>query len=216
MRKVDLSKVQEAGSGNYKKLPAGGYVIRILKCEDVPDKNRLDFYFDIDEGEYKGFYGEKYKNDTRETKKWGGRFSKSYDSSNEKALPFFKQFVTAVQNSNKGFVWDEEHEQQFVKKVVGATFREEEYQGNNGKIQTSCKPDMFHSADKIRKGDFEVRELKKLDATKVSSQTKQDDFIDPFAQDNKATEVDPFSNTVADSTPADSDTAPWDDANPFA
>lgn len=214
MRKVDLSRVQEAGSGSYKKLPAGGYVIRILKCEDIPDKNRLDFYFDIDEGEYKGFYGEKYKDDTRETKKWGGRFSKSYDSSNDKALPFFKQFVTAIQNSNKGFVWDEEHEQQFVKKIVGATFRDEEYQGNNGKIQVSCKPDMFHSADKIRKGDFEVREIKKLDATKASSsQTKQDDFVNPFAND---TAVDPFANAPAQDAPAADDSAPWDTENPFA
>lgn len=182
MKKVDLSKVREASSGNYKKLPAGGYIIRILKCEDIPERNRLDFYFDIDEGEYKGFYGEKYKSDTREAKKWGGRFSKSYDANNERALPFFKQFVTAVQNSNKGFVWDGEHEQQFVKKVVGATFREEEYQGNNGKVQTSCKPDMFHSADKIRSGDFEIRELKRLaPANTTATTTSSAPFVDPFA-----------------------------------
>ena len=213
MKKVDLSKVQEAGSGSYKKLPAGGYIIRILKVEDVPDKNRLDFYFDIDEGEYKGFYGEKYKSDTRETKKWSGRFSKSYDTNNERALPFFKQFVTAVQNSNKGFVWDGEHEQQFVKKVVGATFREEEYQGNNGKVQTSCKPDMFHSADKIRSGDFEIREPKKLDPTKTTSTIKPaEPFVNPFS-DDAAPAVDPFASTP----PADNSN-PFgdDDSNPFS
>lgn len=206
MKKVDLSKVQEASSGSYKKLPAGGYIIRILKVEDIPDKNRLDFYFDIDEGEYKGFYGEKYKSDTRETKKWGGRFSKSYDANNERALPFFKQFVVAVQNSNKGFVWDGEHEQQFVKKVVGATFREEEYQGDNGKVQTSCKPDIFHSVDKIRNGEFEIRETKTLDPSKVSNAKKEENFVDPFSDAPTQT-----------ATPA-SEANPFDDSdqNPFA
>ncbi len=192
MKKVDLSKVQEVGSSNYKKLPAGGYIIRILKCEDVPERNRLDFYFDIAEGEYKGFYNDRYKSDTRETKKWGGRFSKSYDSNNERALPFFKQFVTSVQNSNKGFVWDGEHEQQFVKKIVGATFREEEYQDNTGKVRTSCKPDMFHSADKIRSGDFEVRELKKLTVT-ATTNNSNGTIINPFEDDNKPTES-PFDD----------------------
>ena len=191
MKKVDLSKVQEAGSGNYKKLPAGGYIIRILKCEDVPERNRLDFYFDIAEGEYKGFYNDRYKSDTRETKKWEGRFSKSYDSNNERALPFFKQFVTSVQNSNKGFVWDGEHEQQFVKKIVGVTFREEEYQDNTGKVRTSCKPDMFHSADKIRSGDFEVRELKKLTVTATTSNSNGA-IVNPF-EDDKPTES-PFDD----------------------
>lgn len=202
MKKIDLSNVKEVGNGNYKKLPAGGYVLKIVKCEDVPSRNRLDFFFDIVEGEYKGFYADRYKSDTRENKKWGGRFSKSYDENNERALPFFKQFVTAVQNSNNGFVWDGEHEQQFVKKLVGASFREEEYIGNDGKMRVSCKPDMFHSVDKIRKGEFEVREIKKLDPTKVATTTEPtaEKYVDPFANDN----------AVADSVP-------WDDnSNPFA
>lgn len=214
MKKIDLSKIQEAGSGSYKKLPAGGYVLRILKCDDVSDKNRLDFYFDIAEGEYKDFYGEKYKSDTRENKKWGGRFSKSYDANNERALPFFKQFVTAIQNSNKGFVWDGEHEQQFVKKLVGASFREEEYIGNNGKVQTSCKPDMFHSVDKIRKGEFEVRDIKRLDPSKVASTTttSSEPFKNPFDNDDS----DPFTSN-APATSNEGMTNPWDsDENPFA
>ena len=56
MKKVDLSKVKEAGSGSYKRLPVGGYVLRILKVVDVPEYNRLDFYYDIAEGEYKDYY----------------------------------------------------------------------------------------------------------------------------------------------------------------
>ena len=56
MKKVDLSKVKEAGNGSYKRLPVGGYVLRILKVVDVPEYNRLDFYYDIAEGEYKDYY----------------------------------------------------------------------------------------------------------------------------------------------------------------
>lgn len=209
MKKVDLSKVQEAGSGNYKRLPADGYVLKILKVQDVPEYNRLDFYFDIAEGPYKDYYNERYKSNTNTNKKWGGRFSKSYDQNNERALPFFKQFVTAIQNSNKGFNWDEEHEQQFVKKLVGATFREEEFVGQNGKVSVSVKPDMFHSVDKIRSGDFTIREIKKLDPTKVQATTAKSapTMVDPFAgQDNES---------AAD---AQVDSNPWDDSdeNPFA
>ena len=208
MKKVDLSKVKEAGSGSYKRLPVGGYVLRILKVVDVPEYNRLDFYYDIAEGEYKDYYNERYKANTNENKKWGGRFSKSYDANNERALPFFKQFVTAVQNSNKGFVWDEEHEQQFVKKLVGATFREEEFVGQNGKVAVSCKPDMFHSVDKIRSGDFTIREIKRLTTTKATTAPANDpipDFSDVF-------------NTASTDTPTPAESEnPWDDSdeNPF-
>ena len=56
-------------------------------------------------------------------------------------------------------------------------------------------------------------ELKKLDATKVSSsQTKHDDFVDPFASQSNETESNPFDNAA---TPTE-DSAPWDDNNPFA
>lgn len=202
MKKIDLSNVQEIG-GNYKKLPAGAYILQIVKVEDIPDKNRLDFYFDIAEGEYKGYYSERYKTDDRPNKRWGGRFSKSYDTNNERALPFFKQFVTAVQNSNKGFVFDGEHEQTFVKKLVGASFREEEFLNNKGGVSVSCKPDMFHSVDKVRSGDVEVREIKKLNVTKTTNQPAND-FVNPFANDTT-----PASEPVVDNNP-------FGDDNPFA
>lgn len=200
MKKIDLSNVQEIG-GSYKKLPAGAYVLQIIKVEDISDKNRLDFYFDIAEGEYKGYYSERYKADDRPNKRWGGRFSKSYDTNNERALPFFKQFVTAVQNSNKGFVFDGEHEQTFVKKLVGATFREEEFLNSKGGVSVSCKPDMFHSVDKVRSGDVEIREIKKLNITKTTN-----DFVNPFANDTAPTDA------VAESF---ADNNPFGDSNPF-
>ena len=211
MKKVDLSKVKEAGSGSYKRLPVGGYVLRILKVVDVPEYNRLDFYYDIAEGEYKDYYNERYKANN-ENKKWGGRFSKSYDANNERALPFFKQFVTAVQNSNKGFVWDEEHEQQFVKKLVGATFREEEFVGQNGKVAVSCKPDMFHSVDKIRSGDFTIREIKRLTTTKTTTAPANDPITDT---DFEA--MFPSSNTQdTETSQVDTDNNfNWDDDSPF-
>ena len=187
MKKVDLSKVKEAGSGSYKRLPVGGYVLRILKVVDVPEYNRLDFYYDIAEGEYKDYYNERYKANTNENKKWGGRFSKSYDANNERALPFFKQFV---------------------KKLVGATFREEEFVGQNGKVAVSCKPDMFHSVDKIRSGDFTIREIKRLTTTKATTAPANDPIPD-FG--------DVFNTTPTDTpTPAESEN-PWDDSdeNPF-
>ena len=191
MKKVDLSKVKEAGSGSYKRLPVGGYVLQILKVVDVPEYNRLDFYYDIAEGEYKDYYNERYKANTNENKKWGGRFSKSYDANNERALPFFKQFV---------------------KKLVGATFREEEFVGQNGKVAVSCKPDMFHSVDKIRSGDFTIREIKRLTTTKATTAPANDPIPDT---DFEA--MFPSSNTQkTETSQVDTDNNfNWDDDSPF-
>lgn len=209
----NFDKIQENGS--FEKLPVGGYIVKILAVDDVPEKEYLKIFFDINEGEKKGFFTKAFKEDTRAEKKWpnAGSFIRSYK---EKALPMFKGFTNAIENSNKGYSWNFD-EKSLVNKVVGLVIGEEEYLNQKGQVRKRTYVSAVRSVDTIKKGDFTVPELKKLDATKASSsQTKQDDFVDPFAQDNKATAVDPFANTVADSTPADSDTAPWDDANPFA
>ena len=56
MRKPDgFDNVEAIGNNEYKRLPAGGYVARITKVTDVPEKNHLHLEFDIAEGEYMGY-----------------------------------------------------------------------------------------------------------------------------------------------------------------
>ena len=46
MKKIDFSNVQEAAEGN--RPGEGGYTCRIIKAEDVPDKEYLRSFKDTD------------------------------------------------------------------------------------------------------------------------------------------------------------------------
>ena len=205
----NFDEIQESGS--FEKLPVGGYIIKILAVDDVPEKEYLKIFFDINDGEKKGFFQKAFKEDTRAEKKWpnAGSFIRSYK---EKALPMFKGFTNAIENSNKGYKWNFD-EKSLVNKVVGVVIGEEQYLNQNGQVRTRTYVSAVRSVDTIKKGEFTVPELKKLDATKVSSsQTKHDDFVDPFASQSNETESNPFDNAA---TPTE-DSTPWDDNNPFA
>lgn len=208
MKKISgYDKIQE--SGYFKKLPVGGYVVKILSAIDVPEKEYLRLSFDIAEGPNKGFFAEEYKNNTREDKKWpnAGTFVRSYK---EKALPMMKGFTTAVEKSNKNYTWNFD-ESTLKGKLVGLVIGEEEYVNSSGKMRTRTYVDAVRSVDVIREGKFEVPELKKLSADKVaaSAPAASQPFQNPFDNDDAA----PF-----DSAPAAVNENPWDDSdeNPFA
>lgn len=199
MKKISgYDKIQESGS--FKKLPVGGYVVKILNATDVPDKEYLRLSFDVAEGPNKGFFAEEYKNDTREDKKWpnAGTFVRSYK---EKALPMMKGFTTAVEKSNKNYTWNFD-ESTLKGKLVGLVIGEEEFVNSSGKMRTRTYVNAVRSVDIIREGKFEVPELKKLSADKVTASTPaaSQSFQNPFDND--------------DSAPA----VPWGDSdeNPFA
>ena len=44
----------------FEKLPAGGYVIRIVDIEDVTDREYLNVVYDVAEGQYAGFYNDDF------------------------------------------------------------------------------------------------------------------------------------------------------------
>lgn len=207
MKKISgYDKIQESGS--FKKLPVGGYVVKILSAIDVPEKEYLRLSFDIAEGPNKGFFAEEYKNDTREGKKWpnAGTFVRSYK---EKALPMMKGFTTAVEKSNKNYAWNFD-ESTLKGKLVGLVIGEEEFVNSSGKMRTRTYVNAVRSVDIIREGKFEVPELKKLSADKVaaSAHAASQPFQNPFDNDDAV---------PLDSAPAAVDENPWDDSdeNPF-
>ena len=202
----NFDKIQESGS--FEKLPVGGYIIKILAVDDVPEKEYLKIFFDINDGEKKGFFQKAFKEDTRAEKKWpnAGSFIRSYK---EKALPLFKGFTNAIENSNKGYKWNFD-EKSLVNKIVGVVIGEEQYLNQKGQVRTRTYVSAVRSVDTIKKAEFTVPELKKLDATKVGNAAKQETFVNPFANE---TAIDPFAN--AQDAPAETDNTPWDDSNPF-
>lgn len=152
MRNIDWNKVKTASEG--KRLVAGGYVIRIVSAEDEPAKEYTMLKYDIAEGAFKDYYKE--LNAAKNF--WGGQTIKSYK---EKALPFYKAFLTAIKESNSGFVFNND-ERNLVGKVVGIVLGEEEYRKKDGGIGKRLYVNRFTSTDKIRTNDFDIPELKKL------------------------------------------------------
>ena len=167
MRDLHLSEVEEATE--YKSLPKGGYVCGITAVEDVQMNantgkgDYLKMEYDIAEGEFKNYYRALYENKDF----WGGKFIKSYK---ETALAYFKAFITSVENSNSGYKFNND-EKTLMRKLVGLVLGEEEYQANDGTIKTRLYVAEVHSADRIRKGDFKVPELKQLKSTATKAST---------------------------------------------
>lgn len=176
MKAIDLTVVEEAK--DYAKVTPGGYVCGITAVEDVPYSEELrkgDYLkieYDIAEGELKNYYRDLYKAKAF----WGGSFIKSYK---ESALPFFKGFMTAVENSNSGYKWNND-EKTLLRKFVGLVLAEEEYKGNDGTVKTRLYVAAVHSADKIRKGEFEVPAIKRLNGTSNTSAAATGTLPDGF------------------------------------
>ena len=178
MKNINWNEVEEAKG--FEKLPAGGYVCGITAVEDVPDKEYLKFEFDIAEGEYKNYYRGLYENKGF----WAASFIKSYK---EKARGFFKKMLTAFENSNKGFVFNND-EKALKRKKIGLVLGYEEYLGNDNKVKERLIVVDFLSAEDISKGNFAIPELKRL---------SDDDY------DKAMDGSDAFSEIVDDDLPFD-------------
>ena len=124
MRNLGLENVQEAQE--FTKLQPDGYICIITGVQDKTDKKYLEICYDIATGDRKNHFYNLYK----QFGSWpnSGIIRRSYK---QKALPFFKSFITAVENSNYGYKFNYD-EKKLVKKIFGAVLAEEEY-GNQDK-----------------------------------------------------------------------------------
>ena len=197
--------IQESTS--FKRLTPNGYICKILKVEDHPEKEYLKIYFDIVKGDDKGYFKKQYDGDTRNERKWpnAGTFIRSYKDS---AASMFKGFTNAVEKSNKGYKWDFD-EKTLVNKVVGLIIADEQYQNQKGQVRVRNYVAAVRSVETIEKGEYEIPALKELTTAKTTTAPANDPIPD-FG--------DVFNTTSTDTpTPAESEN-PWDDSyenNPF-
>ena len=210
MKKIDnFDKIQENGGG-FKRIPDGAYIVGIKKVTDNPEKKYLRLELDVCKGEYKNWYQKLYDADKRETKYWprDGVLVRSYS---DKALPFFKGFITSVTKSNKNFNWEWD-EQKLVNKVFGVVIGTEEYERQNGGIGKRPYIASVHSVETIEKGEYEIPALKELTTTKATTAPANDpipdaDFEAMFPSNNT-------QNTETSQVDTDNNFN-WDDDNPF-
>lgn len=190
----------------FKRLKPSGYICKILKVEDHPDKEYLKIYFDINRGEDKGYFKSQFEKDTCKERKWpnAGTFIRSYKDS---AASMFKGFINAIEKSNKGYQWNFD-EKTLVNKVVGLIIADEQYQNQKGQVRVRNYVAAVRSVETIEKGEYEIPALKELTTTKTTTAPANDPISD-FG--------DVFNTTSTDTpTPAESEN-PWDDSdeNPF-
>ena len=147
----DFDKVQI--DEEFKRLPAGGYVVKITDVQDKPENEYLMITYDIAEGEYKDHFKA-----TSDDYIFTHQFIRSYKAT---ALGMFKGFIKAVEDSNKSFKWSWD-EKKLIGKLLGVVFGEEEYENNRGEIKTALRVKTCKTVDAIRKGDFKTPEPKKI------------------------------------------------------
>lgn len=156
--------------GEFDPLEIGGHICVIQKVEEMVSRGGKDMvviYLDTaKEDAQPGYYMDKWKRDSRPTeqKRWGCTVYQLVYDNEGNCNRGFKTFVTAVEESNPGFVvrWDETFSQCFVGKKVGGIFRREQYETRNGELKWSTKCFAFRSVQTIRDG-VEKPEDKYLD-----------------------------------------------------
>lgn len=149
------------------KLPAGAYICRIMRAEVENNSygDRLAIYFDIEDGEFAGYFDDDYNSNTRANKKWRGvykPFLPKNDGSekDEWTKAVFKGLITSVEKSNRGYVWDW-NELSLSGKVVGIIFRSEEWSFND-RHGWSARPFRACSVDSVQDGTYTVPKEKAL------------------------------------------------------
>lgn len=156
-----------AGTGGGNRLAPGGYVLGIVGVEQTKSgkgNTQLLLQLDIAEGNDKNHFrdlGEKLNKECYITHRQGVE---------GKSLPYFKGFITSVEESNQGYKWNwDEHG--LARKKVGACLREEEYINNSGDVRTTLRVAYFCGADRVRKGEVKQLQTKKLDGSPAQPPT---------------------------------------------
>jgi len=155
----NMSNVNAAG--NYPRPTPGGYIMRIESVNNNVSKEQLEICFEFIGEELKGYCA----NIKDRFGFWPARCTKSYK---DKALPFFRAFIEAVQASNAettGLVigdFEDVDETKLVGKMVGVVVGEREYDGNDGtrKKAIDWYNASFVTTDDIHNGNYEVPELR--------------------------------------------------------
>lgn len=162
MRPIDnFDSVTPSFGGEGKKEIPGGYIVKITYVEDVKEKEYLRVEWDYTDGEMAGTHKECYDN-------YGFWPAPMFRSYKQKAAGMFKAFISSVEKSNEGFVWNWD-EKALVGKWVGVVTREEEYTSNSGELKTRIIVDRVLPAVDIMNGNYTVLPTKRKEASNRSN-----------------------------------------------
>lgn len=186
----DSIQVFEGGQG----IEPGGYELKIIgaKVEQFTNCEILKVAFDIVNNEkYANFYANKFKAAKAQNPdaKWGGVFDVFIPKDDGSELDgftktAFKRFITSVEKSNNGYIWDW-NEGSLKGKVFGGVFGREQFETKDGKLAFAVKCRFTRSIDSIREGNYSIPDdklLYKVAPDTVGSADLPDDFVEIAAE----------------------------------
>ena len=142
-------------------LPIGGHICRItgarIEKASQSGADMLVVAFDIaEEGQYYGFYAAKYDRarSYSDSAKWPGIFRTGIINREGKTNAYFKGLITAVEESNPGYLFKATggDEGTLKGKIVGFNFGEREFIKRDNTIGVIVEPFYAISAAKVREG----------------------------------------------------------------
>lgn len=163
MKKIKGFDKVSAATDGFESLPAGGYVCRIERCEERQNKSNsgshLYIYFDVAEGEQKGFFARDWDSQTREDKFWHGVIRQNVPDENsskyETQLRFFKRFIENIEASNEGYHWDWD-ETKLKGLLIGVVFGEVERESQRGTRYITTQADSITDVETVRSGRAKI------------------------------------------------------------
>lgn len=151
MEKIEnWENIEAKGINDFQRLNAGGYVGIIKNVNQhtsLTDKKSFKIECDIAEGNFKDYFQKLFDNNSNADKRWDNNSTK-YVSIEEDQLPYFKGFITCIENSNPGYTWDWD-EKKLIGKKIGLIYRYEEYEKQDGTKAIKTKLNQFRSVDKV-------------------------------------------------------------------
>lgn len=166
-----------AYTGESMQLPAGCYVCKIIdaKQDQYNEHDRFIMQFDIDEGEYKGFYQKQYNQAKKMDPnfKYKGEHRQNMDGT---GLPFFKGLITSIEKSNSDFSFpfgQKNNEKTLVGKRFGAVMGREEFLASDGKKRMATKIVWVRSIDGLKDAKVPEDKLLEENAGPAPSQSLQ-------------------------------------------
>lgn len=166
---------------DFQQLPKGAYVLRIMNAEEKQNDNGkyIEVSCDVEEGEFKGFFLDDYKNQQREDKKWHCKYllNEPKDDGSERdgwTKRRFKTFTEALEESNDGYHWDWD-ETKWKNKLIGGLFNIRQYEVN-GEVREATNLAQLCSVEKVRSGKYKLPKDKLIES-KPAEVTASSDFM---------------------------------------
>lgn len=149
------------------RIPAGGYVCKILKAEVENTKwgDKLKITFDVAEGEYKGYFRKDWDTAQPDRQKWRGILRINIPNAADKYFDsnrnIFNGFAWNLENSNPGYSFTGD-ESKLVGKLVGIIIRDKQYRLDDGTEGFWSEPYSTRTVDCVWEGKYKMPAQKML------------------------------------------------------